>query len=54
MTPNLAIGYVDTIHHLVRGPLDLSAFAEGYAGARKFGSKWKRDFGVTGGLRLTW
>jgi hypothetical protein len=46
---------LDYKHRLVRGDIDLSAFATAYAGGiRSPGSGWEFDYGAMGGLRLSW
>lgn len=54
VTPHSLAATVDTAHRLVRGPLDLSAFAQGWAGARNVAGRWTSDFGALAGLRVAW
>lgn len=53
-TPDDLAATLDTAHRLVRGPVDLSAFAQGWAGARKLSGGWTSDFGALAGLRVAW
>lgn len=50
-TKNFVGGNLDLSGHLVKGPVDLSAFASAWGGMTRFGSGWERDFGAAVGIR---
>jgi hypothetical protein len=52
--PRSAVGYLETLHRLRSGKLDLAAFAQGWAGLSRFGERWEGDYGAIAGLRGSW
>lgn len=50
-TKDFVGGNLELSGHLVKGPIDLSAFASGWYGMARTGSVWERDFGAMFGIR---
>lgn len=50
-TKDFVGGNLELSGRLVKGPIDLSAFASGWGGWARAGLGWERDFGAMLGIR---
>ena len=50
-----AYGTIDYLHHIDSTPLgELTAFAQGFGGAKLVAGAWEPEVGITAGLGLEW